>query len=94
MSALDKLVSQYDDDEYDAEPVVVEESVSNVLTVNANEEPRDQEEARSNAEFYKFMNGRMRDEMTQDEWDHVVRQYYRQPATDLERYFTLHHNIK
>jgi hypothetical protein len=83
MSALDKLVSQYDDDEYDAEPTV-EESV--VELSPSTDEPRDLEERRSNAEFYKFINGRMRDEMSQEEWDLVVREYYRQPATDLERF--------
>lgn len=91
MSALDKLVSQYDDDEYDAEPTV-EESVVDLNP--STDEPRDLEEQRSNAEFYKLINGRMRDEMSQEEWDLVVREYYRQPSTDLERFVFTSHTIK
>jgi hypothetical protein len=96
MSALDRLVSQDDDDDYDdtdrsesegsgsgseSESSDSEESASEEEV----EEPLEYEELEANKRFYKFINGREKKDMEPEEWAKVVRQYYRQPTTELER---------
>ena len=103
MSALDRLVSQDDDDEYDdsegsessgsesesegekdgEDDDEDEDEDFNILDW---EEPQKYEELVANKAFYKLINGREKADMAPEEWQQVVRQYYRQPTTELERY--------
>jgi hypothetical protein len=96
MSALDRLVSQDDDDEYDdSDRSESEGSGSGSESETSDEEstseeeeeaPQEYEELEANKKFYKFINGREKKDMEPEEWAKVVRQYYRQPTTELERY--------
>ena len=89
MSALDRLVSQDDDDEYDdsegSEAESDGEEEESEEEEEDEEEEQEYEEFEANKKFYKFINGREKKDMSSEEWDLVVRQYYRQPTTDLER---------
>ena len=105
MSALDRLVSQDDDDEYDdsegsessgsesesegekdGEDDDDEDDEDEDFNILDWEEPQKYEELVANKAFYKLINGREKADMAPEEWQQVVRQYYRQPTTELERY--------
>ena len=104
MSALDRLVSQDDDDEYDDSEGSEssgsesesegekdgedddEDDEDEEFDILDWEEPQEYEELVANKAFYKLINGREKADMAPEEWQQVVRQYYRQPTTELERY--------
>ena len=106
MSALDRLVSQDDDDEYDdsegsessgsesesegekdgEDDDDDEDDEDEDFNILDWEEPQKYEELVANKAFYKLINGREKADMAPEEWQQVVRQYYRQPTTELERY--------
>ena len=105
MAALDRLVSQDDDDEYDdsegsessgsesesegekdGEDDDDEDDEDEDFNILDWEEPQKYEELVANKAFYKLINGREKADMAPEEWQQVVRQYYRQPTTELERY--------
>lgn len=92
MSALDKLVSQNDDDEYDDSDVESDSENVKMMKQEGEEEEDDEEdyplspeEIEANEVFYKFINGREKKDMPEGEWEKIVRHYYRQPTTELER---------
>lgn len=94
MSALDKLVSQDDDDEFDDSEASESsgsdsEKSDEEVAVVSTEAPQQYEELQANKAFYKLINGREKQDMEPEEWAKVVRQYYRQPTTELERYYSI-----
>lgn len=85
MSALDKLVSQDDDDdEYDdsdvdsddnsdEEPIAVAEVDDDIENIRGPESP-----------FYAF-DGRLKENSTDEEWAAIIQEYRREPTTELEK---------
>ena len=88
MSALDKLVSQDDDDEFDSSD---DDSDSNSEDEEGSgEDESDSDSSLSSGEVEKEINpvddeGRLRYQSTPEEWAAVVEEYRRTPTTELER---------
>ena len=84
MSALDRLVSQDDDDEYDDSDADSDDNSDEEQTAVA-EVDEDLENIRGpESPFYAF-DGRLKEESSDEEWAAIIQEYRREPTTELER---------